>query len=94
MVQEVEGIVERGEGQAGKLHGYPSANIKSDLDKGIYTGKTKYGYCVLAVGRPPSTEIHIFDFDGDLYGKNLKVRDITRVPKELTFAMYKINEDK
>tara|TARA_B100000287_G_C20146549_1_gene588382 strand:- start:39 stop:332 length:294 start_codon:yes stop_codon:yes gene_type:complete len=94
MVQEVEGLVEKGLGLSSETHGYPSANIKSDLEMGIYTGSTKYGPCILAVGTPPSTEIHIFEFDGDLYGKNLKIKNIKRVPEELTFAMYKINKEK
>ena len=36
--------------------------------------------------------IHIFDFGGDLYDKNLKVYNIKRVPEDLTIAMYNINK--
>ncbi|MEH7276332.1 riboflavin kinase [Neobacillus vireti] len=95
----VTGIVVQGK-QLGRTIGYPTANIEPyklvDLPKGVYGVYVYYGeklyMGVMNVGERPSFndgnhityEVHILDFNDDLYGKELSVE----------FAFYVRNEQK
>jgi riboflavin kinase/FMN adenylyltransferase len=83
----VSGTVVRNLGRGRDL-GYPTANIPYDgqLDDGVYFGFTRIGgeaeeYPSLIFIGPPETfedwirrmEIHILDFDRDIYGKEITV---------------------
>jgi len=70
----------------GKQLGYPTANIKlpksHQIESGVYAVKVEVGDKILngaAFIRPQSRpqsqilEVHLFDFSGNLYGKELKV---------------------
>ncbi len=72
--------------------GYPTANILPEeaavLDPGVYAVILQYDrqqyHGVLVVGAipdvlPPSLEVHIFDFSGDLYRQELSVEVIEQV---------------
>ena len=37
-------------------------------------------------GREPLLEAHLFDFDGDLYGRRIQIEFIARLRDEQTFA--------
>jgi riboflavin kinase/FMN adenylyltransferase len=86
----------------------PTANLRiDDSDKlipleGIYAVRTSHGRGVMHIGpRPtfagalPSLEVHIMDFDGDLYGRTLEVEFFARLrgierfasPNDLALAM-------
>ncbi|HEY8592494.1 MAG TPA: bifunctional riboflavin kinase/FAD synthetase [Sphingomicrobium sp.] len=84
----IEGVVERGDARGREL-GYPTANLRlGDYQRpkyGIYAvrvrlddGSERPGVASLGV-RPtfdPPTELleaHLFDFDGDLYGRKIEV---------------------
>jgi riboflavin kinase/FMN adenylyltransferase len=78
----IEGIVVRGKGEAGKIYGIPTANLvlDSDLDKGVYMGLARIlpeknlRKALICIGaRDNLLELHLLDFDGDLYGKLVKV---------------------
>ena len=83
----VNGIVKKGKQLCTKTHGFPTANIETHLEIGVYTGRSKYGKCIVTVNFPPLTEVHILNFKGDLYEKPLTIYRITRVPDEITDMM-------
>jgi len=83
----VRGIVRHGE-KRGRLLGFPTANLALDpsnrLAYGIYAVTLEVDGvvhdAVASFGRrptfdngPPLLEVHVFDFSGDLYGKNVEV---------------------
>ncbi len=95
----VIGTVEHGE-KRGRELGYPTANIalKEDmaLAHGIYATTIKVGDAVYAsvssYGRrptfgdkPPLLEVHVFDFNGDLYGQQVEVAFHSYLRPELKF---------
>lgn len=82
----IQGVVVAGKGEARTL-GYPTANIVYEhemvLEPGVYYAKADVNgneYRALAVvgmwtleNGLPSVEVHILDFEGDLYEKELKI---------------------
>ena len=84
----VKGIVEKGRGDGRKL-GYPTANIKIDVEKQMVKNGVYCGYCMVEQKKYPaiincgncptfnvdkySVEVCLLDFIGDLYGKSLTV---------------------
>ena len=95
----VEGRVIHGH-HRGKTLGFPTANIKPDPKlhppTGVYSvfcrvGDDTYpavmniGYNPTFKGRKVSYEIHILDFDEDLYGQHIKAYLVSRLRPELTF---------
>lgn len=85
--------------QNGRKLGYPTANLHVNPNKlipenGAYLVSTAYGYGMLNVGTRPtlhngqqrSIEVHIFDFDGNLYGQTLTVELLHHLRKEREFA--------
>lgn len=96
----LEGKVVRGK-QLGRTLGYPTANIRFRGKKpalmGIYATWV-YGvgeHAIASVsslgtrptvnGREPLLEAHLFDFDGDLYGKKIRVEFIEKLRDEVKF---------
>ncbi len=93
----LEGRVVRGK-QLGRTLGYPTANIRFQGKKpalmGIYatwvhgvTNKpiasvSSVGTRPTVNGREPLLEAHLFDFDGDLYGKTIRVEFIQKLRDE------------
>jgi riboflavin kinase/FMN adenylyltransferase len=96
----VTGRVVRGR-QLGRELGYPTANLrpwggKTPLN-GVFAvrariGKGAWRDGVASVGTRPAVgggepliEVHLFDFDGDLYGQKLETRFLSRLRGELDF---------
>ena len=102
----LSGLVVKGRNVGSKI-GFPTANLKIDPDKllptGVYGGVVSFDgktyKCIVNIGDKPTfdvdsatVEAHIIDFDGDIYGHELKVsltkflRRITKfdTPAELT----------
>ena len=102
----LSGIVVGGRKVGSKI-GFPTANLKVDgdklLPKGVYGGVAAFDgktyKCIVNIGDKPTfdvnsatVEAHIIDFDGDIYGHELKVsltkflRKIAKFdnPQELT----------
>lgn len=96
----IEGRVVRGK-QLGRTLGYPTANIRLQGRKpalmGIYAtwihgvgnvpiaGVSSLGTRPTMNGREPLLEAHLFDFDGDLYGKHLRVEFVCKLRDEEKF---------
>ena len=88
--------------ERGRTIGFPTANIAVSADRvlpalGVYVTRAVVGEAVYPavtnIGRrptfddgPPSIETHILDFEGDLYGRELKIELLHRVRGEMKFA--------
>lgn len=96
----VRGVVIAGHRRGAKL-GFPTANIKpekelipprgvyavkAELDGGIRDGVLNIGYNPTFEDKQLSIELHIIDFDRDLYGKNINVLFIDRIRNEVKFS--------
>ncbi|MFI4998967.1 MAG: bifunctional riboflavin kinase/FAD synthetase [Reyranellales bacterium] len=97
---EIEGIVEQGD-KRGRTIGFPTANVGLGEHLrprfGVYAVRAlvddKWRDAVANLGRRPTIgklqenfEVHLFDFDGDLYGKTLRVALVDFIRPEMKFA--------
>ena len=80
LVSSISGIVVKGEGKARK-YGYRTANmeIKENLDCGIFNGDSNYGKTTIFSNGNGFVECHIHNFNKDIYGKKLKIKNIDHV---------------
>jgi riboflavin kinase/FMN adenylyltransferase len=84
----------------GRQLGFPTANLRPDKAlvpaRGIYAvrllledrpleGVMNIGYNPTFSDKALSVEVHIFDFDEDIYGRNLQVLFIDRIREEMKF---------
>jgi riboflavin kinase/FMN adenylyltransferase len=81
---ELSGLVVHGD-HRGRLLGFPTANLdltreQVPLPNGIYAGETLGHRAAISIGVNPhyggttlKVEVHLLDFDGDLYGQVLPV---------------------
>jgi len=85
----------------GKQLGFPTANLSSDKEllpkPGVYAVKVRHGDAVLDgvvnIGCNPtfsaeglSVEVHILDFNGEIYGDTLRLYFVQRLRDEKVFA--------
>jgi riboflavin kinase/FMN adenylyltransferase len=94
---EVEGTVVLGEQRGGTL-GFPTANlaVPSDLlvpALGIYAGAARGRPAAISIGTNPHyggterrVEVHVLDYEGDLYGHRLVVEIWERLRDEAAFG--------
>ena len=97
----ISGTVTKGQ-QVGRTIGYPTANLKLDINNkclpkiGVYAAMVevddKKYKSMLYIGTRPTTpiadlsiEAHLFDFDGDLYGKHITIYVEDRVRNQHKF---------
>ena len=111
----VDGAVEHGLGIGSRRLGFATLNLPSGvsgialphgvyrvavrLSHGIFSGVANVGVCPTFPGREAHTEVHIIDFDGDLYGENVRVYFLGYLRSEIKFESEKelimqINIDK
>lgn len=97
----VKGEVQHGANRGGKLLGFPTANLKL-MDElfpatGVYAvwatfqGRTmpavaNIGYNPTFGNEALSVEVHILDFDRDIYGSELRVQFVQRLRSEKKFS--------
>ena len=95
------GRVVRGN-QLGRTLGFPTANLrfggKTPALSGIFAARVhgvageplpavaSFGTRPTVAGTTPLLEAHLFDFDGDLYGRHVDVEFVARLRDEETFA--------
>ena len=96
----IEGTIVRGR-QLGRTLGFPTANLRPERVEGAGADGVYAGWfllddqrlpCMLNVGAHPtlpgggrSYEAHIFDFDGDLYGRRAAVETAAYLRPEARF---------
>jgi riboflavin kinase/FMN adenylyltransferase len=98
---EISGTVVRGRERGGRLLGFPTANVlmssQVSPQLGVYVvqarvGETWYGGAANLGYNPTfgdtdlSLEVHIFDFDENIYEKPITVRFLDRLRSEKRFA--------
>ncbi len=96
----VVGQVVRGKGRGAKLLGVPTANLRPANELlpacGIYAvrvrrgpetlpGVANIGTCPTFDNQDLSLEVHLMEFNGDLYGENLEVQFVERLREERRF---------
>lgn len=92
------GVVESGH-KIGRTLGFPTANLRIDVDKlipanGVYAVKTNLGDAIMNIGRRPtldngknlSIEVYIMNYEGNLYGQTLQLQLIERIREERRFS--------
>lgn len=88
---EYSGIVAGGSAKANAL-GYPTANIPlADDISGIYAARVRVNdtdYASVAFADPSRgvLEAHLFDFSGNLYGKEITVSLVKKIRDTKSFA--------
>lgn len=95
----VSGKVIRGEGR-GRAFGFPTINLKTDFDlvppNGVYISEvmignqrlqsaTNIGYNPTFGGQERTIETFIFDYDGELYGKDVRLFFHVKLREEVQF---------
>jgi riboflavin kinase / FMN adenylyltransferase len=93
----VRGLVVPGD-RRGRELGFPTANVRPDPEHplpafGIYAGWVEGHQAAISVGvRPtfgvglePLVEAHLLDFDGDLYGSEIRIEFVRWLRPELRF---------
>jgi riboflavin kinase / FMN adenylyltransferase len=97
----LEGLVERGEGRGAGL-GVPTANLGVDASRcipapGVYAGWLHFGdgwrEAATGIGTRPTfgagsvtIEAHVLEFDGDLYGRPVRLALARRIRPERAFS--------
>lgn len=100
----LSGLVIKGQGR-GKMLGFPTANlhpfphmmippegvyvVQVLLGKKTYPGVANIGFCPTFSQENFSIEIHLMDFSGDLYQKQLEVTFFRRIRDEIAFSSQK-----
>ncbi len=93
----IQGVVKKG-AQIGRMIGFPTANIDYPesivkIPYGVYYVKIGEKRGIMNWGMKPTvhntlspvSETHIFDFDGDLYGQELRIEILNRIRGEIKF---------
>ncbi|HND29121.1 MAG TPA: bifunctional riboflavin kinase/FAD synthetase [Myxococcota bacterium] len=96
----LRGLVVQGD-QRGRTLGFPTANLQTEVELlpafGVYATRvevdgllhpavTNIGLRPTFSGKHVSVESHLLDFQGDLYGKALRVELVARIREEQKFA--------
>jgi riboflavin kinase/FMN adenylyltransferase len=101
---QVRGTVKRGRDRGGKLLGYPTANltlydelcpkggvyaVSVEYERRAYEGVANIGYSPTFDNGEFSVEVHILDFNDDIYDRPIRVNFIQRLRGEKKFATPK-----
>lgn len=92
---DIVGTVVHGQSR-GRALGFPTANLRVQTPMlpadGVYAVRVGEHHGVANLGKrptfegaPPSVEVHLLDFDGDLYEQELRVAFVQRIREERTF---------
>ncbi|MDY6953770.1 MAG: riboflavin kinase, partial [Thermodesulfobacteriota bacterium] len=98
---QVRGTVIRGRDRGGRLLGFPTANLRLtdelcpkggvytvtvELEEETYEGVANIGYSPTFDNGEFSIEVHILDFDRDIYDQRIRVNFIQRLRGEKRFS--------
>src|SRR5262249_1713595 len=92
----ISGMIETGD-RLGRTIGFPTANLGEVTEvlppHGVYAVFADDHPAVMNLGVRPTVdgtkfriEVHLFDFDGDLYGKPMRVHLVARIRDEKKFC--------
>ncbi|MEJ5349599.1 MAG: bifunctional riboflavin kinase/FAD synthetase [Desulfosoma sp.] len=96
---EIVGRVVKGR-ERGRLLGFPTANVdiqkqvapkpgvyavEVEIEGETYGGAANFGWNPTFGDPTPSLEVHVLDFEGNLYGKDIAVRFVERIRDERRF---------
>ena len=60
--------------------------VKVQVENKIYNGILNYGFApTISNEQKLKTEVHIIDFNEDIYGKNIKISFITKIREQMKF---------
>ena len=98
---DAQGVVVRGD-QIGRTLGWPTANLRVSEGKALplgvfavqvvddkgqrWGGMANVGWRPTVAGRERRFEVHLFDYQGDLYGEELQVKFLSRLRGEQKFS--------
>jgi riboflavin kinase / FMN adenylyltransferase len=97
---QIRGIVASGRNRGGRLLGFPTANINLqdelcpkmgiyavtvEYDQQTYQGVANIGYSPTFDDHVFTVEVHILDFDQNIYGMPIRVNFISRLRDEIKF---------
>jgi riboflavin kinase/FMN adenylyltransferase len=97
---QIRGVVARGQDRGGKLLGFPTANINLQDElcpkTGVYAvtveclsrkykGVANIGYSPTFDDHQFTVEVHILDFNEDVYGRKIRVNFVQRIREETKF---------
>ncbi|MBL0715054.1 MAG: bifunctional riboflavin kinase/FAD synthetase [Desulfosarcina sp.] len=100
---QIRGTVIAGRNRGGKLLGFPTANIRLydelcpqtgiyavtiDLDGQVLQGVANIGYSPTFDDHVFTVEVHILDFNTDIYGLKIKVNFLKRIREEIKFNSF------
>lgn len=60
--------------------------VYAELDKKKYRGMLNIGYRPTFEGKTQSIEVHLLNFEGDIYGKQIKIEILKKLREEQRFA--------
>jgi riboflavin kinase/FMN adenylyltransferase len=98
---QIKGTVVRGRNRGGKLLGFPTANLQLhdelcpklgiyavtvENQERIYKGVANIGYSPTFDDNELTVEVHLLDFDMDIYGQEIRVNFIQRIRDEIKFS--------
>jgi riboflavin kinase/FMN adenylyltransferase len=98
---QVRGTVVHGRDRGGKLLGFPTANIHLldelcpktgvyavtvECDAGIFHGVANIGYSPTFTDHIFTIEVHLMNFEGNLYDQKIRVNFIARLREEIKFS--------
>jgi riboflavin kinase/FMN adenylyltransferase len=98
---QIKGTVVRGRNRGGKLLGFPTANLQLhdelcpklgiyavtvENQESIYKGVANIGYSPTFDDNELTVEVHLLDFDMDIYGQEIRVNFIQRIRDEIKFS--------
>ena len=98
---QIRGMVVAGRDRGGKLLGIPTANINLsdelcpkigiyavtvECDGNHYKGVANIGYSPTFEDHEFTVEVHILDFDENIYGKKIRINFIQRIRNEIKFS--------
>ncbi len=98
---QIRGTVETGRNRGGKLLGFPTANVRLydelcpktgvyavivELSEKRYKGVANIGYSPTFDDCIYTVEVHILDFNADIYGHRIRINFIDRIRDEKKFS--------
>ncbi|UCD89138.1 MAG: bifunctional riboflavin kinase/FAD synthetase [Desulfobacterales bacterium] len=98
---QIRGVVKTGRNRGGRLLGFPTANINlhdelcpktgiyavtAEYKNNVYKGVANIGYSPTFDDNEFAVEVHLLDFNENIYGKKIRVNFVQRIRDEIKFS--------